>query len=65
MEDHGQNPIDAVQPVMSVEDLIQMRTEVANVYISYEIADYISRLVMQPDIMIRLSVVSTRHKGIR
>ena len=45
MEDHGQNPIDAVQPVMSVEDLIQMRTEVANVYISYEIADYISRLV--------------------
>ena len=29
MEDHGQNPIDAVQPVMSVEDLIQMRTEVA------------------------------------
>jgi MoxR-like ATPase len=45
MEDHGEDPIKNVQKVMSVEELIYMRKQVAETYISAEIAEYIALLV--------------------
>ena len=45
MEDHGDNPIDQIVPVMSMEQLVDMRKQVAHTYISEEIAEYISLLV--------------------
>ena len=45
LEDHGGNPIDQIVPVMNLEQLVAMRTQVAQTYISQEVAEYISLLV--------------------
>ena len=45
LEDHGGNPIDQIVPVMNLEQLVAIRTQVAQTYISQEVAEYISLLV--------------------
>lgn len=45
IEDNGEDPINTVNQVLSVDELIAMRKEVAETYISYEVAEYISKLI--------------------
>lgn len=45
LEDNGTNPFDYIQPVVSVDELKEMRKQVSKTYLSVEIAEYISMLV--------------------